>query len=252
MTCSGDGTSFCGAGWRLSVLHTVIPAPTTVSSYTDTLGRAVTYSGCYVDSSTRFLTGNPAPVTGLSGSSMTPQLCALGCAAAGFPISGTEYASQCFCGASVSSGVLASSDADCNMACSGDSTQFCGAGWRVTVLQTVLPSPTDVASYTDTASRAVSYLGCYVDTAVRVLGFAPHPETGLSAASMTPQICALGCADAGFPISGTEFGSECYCGNAIDIFDLAGTDSECNVVCSGDITHFCGAGWRLSVLQTTL
>jgi len=252
MPCSGDSSEFCGAGWRLSVLHTVVAAPTTVADYTDSLSRAVTYVGCYVDSSTRILAGNPAPVAGLTGTTMTPELCALGCAAAGYPISGTEYASQCFCGASVDISDIAGSDAECNMACSGDSSQFCGAGWRASVLHTALPAPTTVATYTDTASRTVTYLGCYVDTSVRALGFAPHAETGLSAATMTPELCALGCADAGFPLSGTEFASECYCGSSIDIFSLAGSDSECNMVCTGDITHLCGAGWRLSVLQTTL
>ncbi|KIM63207.1 glyoxal oxidase [Scleroderma citrinum Foug A] len=59
----------------------------------------------------------------------------------------------------------------------------------------------------------------------------------------TVDACLNQCAAFGYPAAGLEDGSKCLCG---DITDVAANghyvaDSQCNMPCSGDLTHLCGA-----------
>lgn len=83
--------------------------------------------GCYVD------TLNPRSLgtNGWWGNPMTNTECAKGCSKNGFSISGAEYGGQCFCGNSLSSKKVASSE--CNSKCAGDSSQLCGGPARLSV-----------------------------------------------------------------------------------------------------------------------
>ncbi|ORY79548.1 WSC domain-domain-containing protein [Protomyces lactucae-debilis] len=60
---------------------------------------------------------------------------------------------------------------------------------------------------------------------------------------MTNQACSSFCTKKGYKYSGTEYGSECYCGNDLPSCP-AGT---CDSVCSGDATQICGGSWSLSI-----
>jgi hypothetical protein len=73
----------------------------------------------------------------------------------------------------------------------------------------------------------------------------------------------------GFSIAGTEYGTECYCGNSfvggtpatapstdcmlISYYGYApySTDHAGNVACSGDSSLMCGAGWRLNIYSSS-
>ncbi|KAG6333260.1 hypothetical protein ID866_5832, partial [Astraeus odoratus] len=61
----------------------------------------------------------------------------------------------------------------------------------------------------------------------------------------TVTACLNQCATYGYPAAGLEYGTRCFCG---DINDVAANDgqfvseSQCNMTCSGDPAHFCGAG----------
>ncbi|KAK4684846.1 glucan endo-1,3-alpha-glucosidase, partial [Tremellales sp. Uapishka_1] len=69
-----------------------------------------------------------------------------------------------------------------------------------------------------------------------------------SSSKMTPLLCTNECQTLGFTIAGTEFGDECYCGNAfVGSGGNKGAASKCNVACQGDSSAECGAGWWLSV-----
>jgi hypothetical protein len=115
-----------------------------------------------------------------------------------------------------------------------------------------------------------SAVGCVVDSSTRAL-------TGYSftSSTMTPGLCASTCASQGYSFAGTEvgawthdlqvltrsvqYGDECYCGNSNAGSSAASSDCTCsdinrrrsrsrcvvgNVVCAGDSTQECGAGWR--------
>ncbi|KAJ9144046.1 WSC-domain-containing protein [Pleurostoma richardsiae] len=54
--------------------------------------------------------------------------------------------------------------------------------------------------------------------------------------------------------AGVEYGSECWCGNALDFAGYTGatpganvSDSECSFTCPGNSSEYCGAGLRLSM-----
>ena len=48
---------------------------------------------------------------------------------------GIEYASECYCGMSFAYPTTRDAEADCNMVCSGNGTEICGASNRLSVYQ---------------------------------------------------------------------------------------------------------------------
>ena len=113
---SSDSTSTGGSTSSISVKN--------ASGSTETW----TYQGCYSD-----LVPNPN-VRSLAnrGSGDSPTLCANNCYSSGYSISGTEYGSQCFCGNTITSSTK-EADSDCNMACTGASSETCGGPGRLSV-----------------------------------------------------------------------------------------------------------------------
>ena len=96
------------------------------------------------------------------------------------------------------------------MPCTGNATQVCGAGNRLTVFHTtqaltgpgVNPGPPGWTS-----------LGCYSDAAgARTLANGVQTTGGGSV--MTIALCTSACKSAGYSLAGAEYGGECYCGNA--------------------------------------
>lgn len=168
------------------------------------------------------------------------------------------------------------------MLCNGNQTEFCGGSNRLNVydyqMQFVVSSTsasgssattssvvgtTSVISSTDTAigvsSRSAtssipagtgfptgwSSQGCWVDGAQgRILSF-----QAADSATMTPQSCASTCNSAGYIVSGTEYSTQCFCGNGIVNNGTQAPASDCNMPCGGDATQDCGAGNRLSIVS---
>ncbi|KAK5193940.1 hypothetical protein LTR99_005830 [Exophiala xenobiotica] len=96
------------------------------------------------------------------------------------------------------------------------------------------------------SGKTATYQGCYMDgTGARSLsGASTKNSTGMSTAT-----CAAYCQYQGYSVFGTEYSSECYCGNSIS---AATTDqSDCAMVCSGNMTEYCGGSARLSVWSIT-
>ncbi|CAN0001564.1 unnamed protein product, partial [Sphacelaria rigidula] len=112
---------------------------------------------------------------------MTTEKCATECI--GSTYFGTEYAEeQCFCGSSIDNPAVHGVSTDCDMPCSGDSSQLCGGRYAINVFK-----------YTNYRS-----LGCFADDA---------PGRVLSAATfqvpdMTTDMCAELCD--GYQVFGTE------------------------------------------------
>lgn len=122
----------------------------------------LTYLGCYVDSPDRVLPTQTADAF----TCLTREYCAALCAAIAAPISGAEFAGQCFCGPSLPSSAVKVADSECNMACSGDTQTTCGGSYRISVSSAVCtgpPQPSPCAYNVSTAPPL--HLGCP----------APHP-----------------------------------------------------------------------------
>lgn len=64
---------------------------------------------------------------------------------------------------------------------------------------------------------------------------------------MTLESCASDCA--GFTYFGTEYGRECYCGNAFGAGSVVAPAADCSFACAGNSAEKCGAGNRLSVYK---
>lgn len=195
-----------------------------------------TYVGCYVDN----LDGRALASGGFNNAtSMTNQGCALYCMDNGFPFAGTEYGDECYCGEKVDEAATKADDSECSMACAGDATQPCGAGNRLSVFSGAVSEPAPPAPIDGWA-----YEGCYIDAAGRTLTYGAQVAGG--AAAMTNELCTSACASAGYPLAGTEYSGECYCGQ---VYSNGGaqTSTGCNMVCNGANSEICGGSNRLSV-----
>ena len=63
--------------------------------------------------------------------------------------------------------------------------------------------------------------------------------------SMSPQLCESLCPE--YSYFGIEYGGECYCGNKINNGSTIVADSDCNMVCDGFPSDYCGAADRLDL-----
>lgn len=99
-----------------------------------------------------------------------------------------------------------------------------------------------------TVSKGFEYLGCGPDIAgrARTLGGA-----SLTADNMANEKCVDYCVSLGFTIAGTEYTTQCFCGNSI----LAGREpvpglyGDCTMPCSGNSKETCGGGGQISLYQ---
>ncbi|TVY80927.1 WSC domain-containing protein [Lachnellula suecica] len=193
------------------------------------------FQGCITESTT----GRALSSKTFANDSMTLESCASFCS--GYQMFGLEYGRECYCGNSLGAGsVNATNQADCSFPCSGDSTEFCGAGSRLE-LYSKLSSNTSTSKTTSTtattSSSALSttttpvgptivpsaglytYFGCLTEgTSTRALGAASFPNN-----NQTVALCASSC-------------------SAYNYFGV-----DCSTVCAGDSTAYCGAGNRLNV-----
>ncbi|KAK6215082.1 hypothetical protein QIS74_08101 [Colletotrichum tabaci] len=92
-----------------------------------------------------------------------------------------------------------------------------------------------------------AHLGCFKDSPIRTLDCDP---SNYFAGSMSNEKCIAHCASKGFRLAGTEYGKECWCGNA---FQLAVRipEEQCNEVCDGRSTDICGGDWAVTVYSAS-
>ncbi|KAJ3308254.1 hypothetical protein HDU76_004049, partial [Blyttiomyces sp. JEL0837] len=213
-----------------------------------------TYLGCFKEGSSGRALASKQIDTPVSG--MTNGYCAQQCFANGFLISGTEFASQCYCGNDVRNGGGVVANGDCNMPCSGNPSDNCGAGNRLSVYSSIPLSnitiwPPPVIKKTN-LPNGFSYVGCFLDNVV-------DPVTGnqqrtfpswqwIRLNDMTVELCLSHCLKFGFMMAGVEYGSECFCGDAPRTTGLATVESDCqNIPCPGNPGEYCASGGRLLV-----
>ncbi|KAI6024210.1 copper radical oxidase-like protein [Pisolithus marmoratus] len=242
MTCAGNSSEYCGGPNRLNLYNYTGSLTTTGNTgggggtgtslfVIPSLSGNWTYAGCYVDNANGRVLGDE-----LDSNAMTVENCVAHCTADGFTIAGLEYSTQC------------SPDSDCNMACGGDATEACGAGNRLSVYTstgnvTILPVPT---ALTSGLPGQWVYQGCLSEPAPGSHYF-PYENDWTN--NNTVEACLNQCAAFGYPAAGLEYGEQCFCGDISDVVDNNGafvSDSECNMPCSGDPIHLCGANNLMS------
>lgn len=68
---------------------------------------------------------------------------------------------------------------------------------------------------------------------------------------MTNAKCTAFCFERGFVYAGTEYFSECYCGNFLARGAQPAKDEDCSTQCAGNITEACGGRDRLTLYKTS-
>ncbi|KAF4588036.1 hypothetical protein EYR38_009997 [Pleurotus pulmonarius] len=251
--CTGNAKESCGAGSRLNVFWSgkqPPPPPTIVPK----VGNWSTL-GCVLEAD-----GARTLTTALGATDdMTVETCTDSCFHAGFPLAGIEFARECYCGLAFANGGGASAPAgDCNMVCTGNSSEFCGGPNRLTAYNLTdradLPPPqapgggpapggTPVFPVTSGLPGTWHYSGCFVDNAHgRIFGFEAPVNVNL-----TVEGCINTCDGMGLSVAGMEFSQECYCGKTLINGAVPGDESSCNMGCGGNATEACGGPNRLSV-----
>lgn len=168
---------------------------------------------------------------------MTLETCAAFCAA--YPYFGTQWSRECFCGNEPAAGSGIAPMEECSNACTGDATQACGGSRRLSLYRNSgLTGP----QHPDTVG-AYEFYGCVTDSQ----GLRTLSEDTVTSADNTLETCATFCG--GYTYFGTEYGTECWCGNTLATGATTVDASQCSMTCSGNDDQLCGNGDRLSVYQ---
>ncbi|MCJ1352419.1 MAG: hypothetical protein MMC33_002403 [Icmadophila ericetorum] len=186
------------------------------------------FVGCFTDD------GNHDTLpfaTNLNFYNMTIELCIATCKGNDFRYAGLEYYGQCYCGDSVSGSQV--DDGQCTYACSGNSSETCGGSSLIDVYMDPTFNPSDHSTTSDYVSQ-----GCYSEgTNGRALNF---EQTQLNASVMTTELCLQTCKDQNYPLAGTEFASQCFCGVILGNGSAPAAASSCSMACNGNSSETCG------------
>ncbi|KAK0449009.1 uncharacterized protein EV420DRAFT_787296 [Desarmillaria tabescens] len=260
MTCAGNSSQFCGGPNRLNVYNytgTDLP-PINNGGGNAGGGQAVavfpvltglpgswSYNACWVDNAH----GRIFETEIGADANLTVQSCIASCIDRNFTVAGMEFGQECYCGDRLVNGATLAAESDCSMSCTGNSTEACGAGNRLSVYSTtenITALPVAVA-LVDNLPGQWTYQGCYTD---EVVGTRTLPWQNIWSTNNSVEACLTQCSDFGYTAAGLEYGDECYCG---DISDIAAHDSvqaeesDCATQCPGDPLHLCGGGLRLQL-----
>ncbi|KAB8295124.1 hypothetical protein EYC80_007056 [Monilinia laxa] len=240
--CAGNSSEFCGASGMLTVyqlnvtLSSTVP-PSNASSIVTDLPSGWIYSGCWIDGAEGRVLLNQQP----DNQNLTVESCVVTCSGLSYNVAGMEYSSECFCGNYIENmGALALSPADCDMACSGNGNETCGAGNRLSVYSfgSVKIAPPASVQKRDLPGDW-NYHGCLEDN---IGGSRTFPYQIISA-NNTATNCLSQCQTFGYNAAGLEYGSQCFCGDLENIKTTGASlisESNCQVVCSGNSTAICG------------
>ncbi|KAI7324666.1 WSC-domain-containing protein [Hortaea werneckii] len=197
----------------------------------------MTYYGCWSDQSPRTI-----DYMAYQSDSNTIEKCTQTCADKGYSIAGIEFGSQCFCGNALGYAATQVIDSSCQTPCPGNSSEICGGGNRLSLFSNGQPVVNGQPGTPETIG-AFTYLNCYTEgSSGRALG-----AKGSSGSFVDLDYCASYCS--GYKYFGTEYGSECYCGNTLGTGASVTLSGDCSMTCADNATQFCGAGNRLTVYQ---
>lgn len=152
---------------------------------------------------------------------------------------------RCYCDNAIREpGVFATKG--CNMACAGNSSEFCGGSNRLTIYESSEPPP----PYSPRSPASWTALGCFTDNAgTRTLGTQQEVPGGYT--NMTIEGCLSVCTSQGYTYSGVEYAQECFCGNAILNGGTCASDQKsCYMPCRGNTAETCGGSNRLNVYHS--
>ncbi|KAK4441988.1 pectate lyase superfamily protein-domain-containing protein [Podospora aff. communis PSN243] len=193
------------------------------------------YFGCYTEASgVRAL----AHSTVVNATHMTLSMCAEFCQVEqNQTYYAVEYASECYCGNGLSRGFVRVDDSQCSMGCSGNSSESCGAGDRLS-----LWGPGNVE-----APVGFKYYNCYAQDGTEPVLDA---TSFVNATGMSVDLCARHCVGQlehkYFALQG---GDACICGddNPLPAGVTVTSATDCDVPCVGNVNEICGGEDEVSL-----
>jgi hypothetical protein len=105
-------------------------------------------------------------------------------------------------------------------------------------------SPTPTGPIIFHGNKNFTYYGCLSEPSA---GKLMDNQVYNNDTTMTPQVCLSHCEQ--YKYAGVEYGQECWCGNTLNLAGWADStpgknvsSTQCNIVCPGNSTEYCGAG----------
>ncbi|KAI9756906.1 MAG: hypothetical protein M4579_003660 [Chaenotheca gracillima] len=244
--CGGNGVDALGAYISLFADstrfdgNTTAPAGPFVNSGVDGYGSL----GCYTEG-----TDGRALGVGMGLSTATVANCLVACYS--YRYAGVEFAAECYCGNNLGIGSVPTAIDECDMACSGNGSEYCGAANRLNVYEHNVTDTGDTAvppggpSILSTVG-SYSYVDCHTEVDGRAL-----TGKAIAAPDMTVQYCLGNCSS--FAYFALEYSDECYCGNTLAPTSVPASDGRCSMTCAGNATEICGGpnGLTLYFSNTT-
>ncbi|KDR73047.1 hypothetical protein GALMADRAFT_142740 [Galerina marginata CBS 339.88] len=202
--------------------------------------------------------GRTLQAANTNGPGTTIESCISFCDSQSFFFAGVEFADECYCGNVVAPGGTNATLTDCNMACAGNANEPCGAGNRLDLFWNGKTPPTP-PQIVPSVGKWVS-LGCttcvtfpqtliYDDNVNGAGRSIANPTNVVGQVSI--ETCTTACFNAGFGIAGAEFANQCFCASAIGNGGGPAAATDCNMVCQGNSSEFCGGPNRLNAYKYT-
>ena len=69
----------------------------------------------------------------------------------------------------------------------------------------------------------------------------------VAVSSNTIESCTAACFNAGYTLAGAEYSAECWCSTSIGGLGAPATASDCNMLCTGNSSEYCGGPNRLNL-----
>ncbi|KAI1447162.1 heme peroxidase [Annulohypoxylon stygium] len=126
------------------------------------------------------------------------------------------------------------------------STLSSSSSTTVSSTSTSSTAPTETLHHRQTVGEYL-LVGCQQESTAagtRALG-----DAAFAYDSMTLEDCMNNCT--GYVYWGTEYGRECYCGDSLQSTSEEAPTTDCNMICGGDSTEYCGGSNRLELYSTT-
>lgn len=232
--CSGNASEICGSYYSMSVFNITNYVRGAASSSSSPAGAG--YQGCYAES------GGKLALQGytFSDNKLTPEMCKSYCNQLGFSLAGARNGNQCYCD-SVFQGGQWLPDSQCSSPCAGNSSQFCGAPYQLSLYSS---NATTYGAAQATAAHPAGWKGCY--PSLLILNKQAYSDYTVYPSTLTPASCQSTCAYFGYKFAAIWASSSCNCGN--QFIDTGKTpDVNCQTPCKSDAKFTCGGGNYIDV-----
>lgn len=233
--CGGNSTEICGDYYMLSVGNLANYQGKIVDNSPSNMG----YRGCYQEGNGKLALQGYST----SSNSMTVPMCKSYCNQLGYTMAGLRNGNQCYCDSVFNGGQLLP-DSQCSTPCAGNSTQFCGNSYTLSLYNS---NATTYGAAEATAAHQSGWQGCYASTLVSTKqAYVDYQYTATN--DLTPDFCKSTCAYFGYSYAALGAGYSCNCGNTL-IQTNRMPDVNCNSACRGNSSLFCGGPNSLDVYE---